>query len=704
MKRNIFDLVLEFYRSPVEHPELVNAEIPLPIDVGVLLDAISENKDPNHDLESPRELSADLRNAIPFFIERSFFVPGADCYRVLGLSVGAKAEQVRKHYNQLMHIFSLDRLDKSSEWDTAFATQINRAYSVLRDTERRRAYDQMLVRVPVTRETIGAPQEEQATEVARTAKAAPKVSYLASTKPAEEKQAQENQRRVLKGASTVSDRATAFEGMKDASSGLSKSAFIANRIDRASGIASDTAIADLGIDRESAVEDGSPQAEPEFSEHVPEHFPVGIPASGPREPVSSRNRLLSLDRSSLVLLAAVILVLIVYAIVLPGRFMGRSDSASEEVVSDRITNGNVIRESTTGGGKVAAAVDSANPGNGQIVLPGNDAASGAGEVTAQAEAAFDSAVGDEVESDNALDQPGSRSDTSQGTGTGGDDQRIRKVPARPSIIASLPLDRVVAKTANAPDKAASNAKKIEGQSVDSEGISPAKKLELMRQTLQKEPQVDNPVPAIQGSQANTRQVANAGAVSQSAPAQSTVLPMMRSRVDQPAPQVASNGEAVNLTASVPLTAPVSVDNSQSAGPDTMASIAPVTSVSQPQSITISELNGLVDTFSKAYESGDLDLLLTLFSDDARTNDQSSKIGIAKDYQDLFEISEKRKFIIDRLRWEQDKAGALKGEGEFQADVQLKSDNSVTSVKGKVLFYVKRGSDGIVITQMLHSYN
>jgi curved DNA-binding protein CbpA len=696
MKRNVFDLALEFYRSPVDHPELMDAATPLPTDVGRLLDAISENKDPNQDPESPRELSTDLRNAILFFIERSFFVPGADCYRVLGLSVGAKADQVRKHYNQLMHVFSLDRLEKSGEWDATFATQINRAYSVLRDTDRRRAYDQMLVKAPVIRETIETIPEGSATEIAITAKSPPKVSYLSSTKLGEEKQVQETQRRVLKGTSAVSDRVATFEAMRGASSGSLKSSFIANRIDRASSIADDTDIANLSGERESAVGDRSPQVEPEFSENLPEHFPIGIPAAGPRESIANRNRFLSLGRSGLLLVAAVIVVLIVYAIMLSSRFMGRSDSAPGEVASSRATNGNVIRENTT-----LENEKTGTPGNGTQLAKSKD------EVPAQAGTAFGPAIDHNGESDGALDHSDLRSDTSQGTGTEGDDQ-VHEMPAQPSTITSLPLGHATAKTANTPQ--ASNAKKIEGSTAASEDISPAKKLELMRQTLQKEPPADNAASAIQRSQSDSRQVAKAGGASQTVPAPSTVQPMTRSRVDQPAPQAASDikpgqtGEAVIPTASTPLTASASAAGSQATGSGAAVGIASVTSMPQPQNITISELNGLVDTFSKAYESGDLDLLLTLFSDDAHTNDQSSKAGIAKDYQDLFEISEKRKFIIDRLRWEQDKAGALKGEGDFQADVQLKSGNTVTSVKGKVLFYVKRGVDGIVITQMLHSYN
>lgn len=137
-----------------------------------------------------------------------------------------------------------------------------------------------------------------------------------------------------------------------------------------------------------------------------------------------------------------------------------------------------------------------------------------------------------------------------------------------------------------------------------------------------------------------------------------------------------------------------------------ATVASAASAQPAQNgITIQELDRLGETFSRAYEAGDLALLGGLFAEDARTNDQSSRAGIEKDYQDLFDLSEKRRFTFGRLRWEQDKNGdGLKGEGDFQAEVQLKGETAVTTVHGKVVFHVKRAPQGIVITEMLHTYN
>jgi len=189
---------------------------------------------------------------------------------------------------------------------------------------------------------------------------------------------------------------------------------------------------------------------------------------------------------------------------------------------------------------------------------------------------------------------------------------------------------------------------------------------------------------------------------QSAPAAGSV-PAIR-----PSQEVAANAAGVaSQTKSGPAAAAPGRPEQPStaaAGSGTIASVAPVQPPAQ-NGITIQELDRLGETFSRAYEAGDLALLGSLFAEDARTNDQSSRAGIEKDYQDLFDLSEQRRFTFGRLRWEQDKNGdGLKGEGDFQAEVQLKGETAVTTVHGKVVFHVKRAPQGVVITEMLHTYN
>lgn len=619
MRRNIFNLALDFYQSPAEHRDLLDPSTPLPQDVSSLLDALTENKDPRS--EQPVELPDDLRAAIQFLIERVFFAPGADCYRILGLNYGAKPDEIRKHYNQLLHVFALDRVDRSDEWNAAYATQINRAYSVLRDPERRLAYDQTLLQAGGARAPAGQPRDGRVGAEAEVGKAPRKVSYLnpgqipgAAPSPralAPEQEIQELQRQLQKGAREAAATAGPVERSERAPEPAPRSSFIANRIDRASGIAEPAG----------------------FEPDVHEHFPKGIPVTVPEADESRGRRGFAMDKASFAVMAAVVLVLIVYAIVLPNRFQGDAsgpalDAGGEPPVE--AANGNIVRDETDSGAAGMAAPES--------VAPAPQSAGQGGVSTATAAGGETPAPSAPVTAGSAVTAPPAAS-TSVETGRAGMAADARKSAKTEAATASRPEPVAPGATAGGTQPA-----------------TPAKKLESMRQTMQADA---SPAPQ------DTARPAAAGTRSQEQPVSAPPAPTR--------PPV-------------------------SAAP---AVAAPV----QNGGITIQELDRLGETFSRAYEAGDLARLVGLFAADARTNDQSSRAGIEQDYRELFQLSERRTFTFGRLRWEQDKNGdGLKGEGDFRAEVQLKGESSVTTVTGKVVFHVRRAPGGIVITEMLHSYN
>ena len=94
--------------------------------------------------------------------------------------------------------------------------------------------------------------------------------------------------------------------------------------------------------------------------------------------------------------------------------------------------------------------------------------------------------------------------------------------------------------------------------------------------------------------------------------------------------------------------------------------------------------------------------MSLFSKRAHTNDQSDREGIEKDYKELFQITEKRQFIISKLDWERG-VNTARGEGEFRVNIQLKSDHRLSSYVGKIVLYVKKGSKRVLISQLAHEY-
>lgn len=115
-----------------------------------------------------------------------------------------------------------------------------------------------------------------------------------------------------------------------------------------------------------------------------------------------------------------------------------------------------------------------------------------------------------------------------------------------------------------------------------------------------------------------------------------------------------------------------------------------------------ELRNFVTDFSLGYEAGDLDQFMRLFSKDAQTQDRKTLQGIRKDYQELFQGTEKRQFIIDNLKWDRQDDNRATGEGDFRVVVQAPGDPNLTTILGKVTFKVKKGSNGIRIWRLFHT--
>lgn len=85
--------------------------------------------------ESPEQ----LLEAARFYIREVMLFPGADAYRVLGVSTTASEAQIKQHYRHLQHWLHPDRA--GDDWESVFATRINQAWNELRTPARRAAYD-----------------------------------------------------------------------------------------------------------------------------------------------------------------------------------------------------------------------------------------------------------------------------------------------------------------------------------------------------------------------------------------------------------------------------------------------------------------------------------------------------------------------------------------------------------------------------------
>ncbi len=117
--------------------------------------------------------------------------------------------------------------------------------------------------------------------------------------------------------------------------------------------------------------------------------------------------------------------------------------------------------------------------------------------------------------------------------------------------------------------------------------------------------------------------------------------------------------------------------------------------------TASELQALVSRFLDAYQRGDIVKLMSLFADEAKSNDQPTKAGIRKDHVDLFTTTKVRKMTVNNFIWANE-ADRANGVGDFQVMVQPNNSDKFTTVQGKLRIIAKKTPSGVLITHLLHT--
>jgi DnaJ-domain-containing protein 1 len=148
ISHSFLETVLGFYRHPLRYRLRYRAWVdpahPLPEGVEMLLDLAVARSDAESFRQQAEWLQVapeELRTAVLFFIRQVFLAQHADPYRTLGLTPAASPDQVRDHYRKLIRLFHPDREASRGEWHTTYAAHINQAYGILRDPDKRRAYD-----------------------------------------------------------------------------------------------------------------------------------------------------------------------------------------------------------------------------------------------------------------------------------------------------------------------------------------------------------------------------------------------------------------------------------------------------------------------------------------------------------------------------------------------------------------------------------
>ena len=117
-------------------------------------------------------------------------------------------------------------------------------------------------------------------------------------------------------------------------------------------------------------------------------------------------------------------------------------------------------------------------------------------------------------------------------------------------------------------------------------------------------------------------------------------------------------------------------------------------------MTKGELDNVISQFARSYNAGDINRLMALFTDNAKTNDQKNKIGIKSDYATLFNNTQKRNLMIKNIKWDVDNEKA-EGAAAFVVTVQPKNSVESNLYQGKIKITAVRKSDRVYISRLIH---
>ena len=124
-------------------------------------------------------------------------------------------------------------------------------------------------------------------------------------------------------------------------------------------------------------------------------------------------------------------------------------------------------------------------------------------------------------------------------------------------------------------------------------------------------------------------------------------------------------------------------------------------VQKPSTPDKEELRALLQNFVSSYNRGDVESLMALFSQEARTNDRSNINEIRQDYIELFQTTKSREIVLSNVNWKFTANNAV-ANGLFEAKVQPLNNRQINIYRGKIRIAVTKYDGGILITQLLHN--
>jgi hypothetical protein len=108
---------------------------------------------------------------------------------------------------------------------------------------------------------------------------------------------------------------------------------------------------------------------------------------------------------------------------------------------------------------------------------------------------------------------------------------------------------------------------------------------------------------------------------------------------------------------------------------------------------------LLQRFVTAYQQGDLENFLTLFSADARTNDYAGKPALREDYARFFTVTQARELQLEELQWRFE-GNTAQGKGRYV--VRVRKPTRTVESRGQIYFQVQERAGTSVITGLFNT--
>ena len=120
-------------------------------------------------------------------------------------------------------------------------------------------------------------------------------------------------------------------------------------------------------------------------------------------------------------------------------------------------------------------------------------------------------------------------------------------------------------------------------------------------------------------------------------------------------------------------------------------------------ISRTDLTALLSRLSIAYEKGSLPQLVRTFATDIYSSDGANRRQMEKEYQQLFDITDKRELKIRGVTWET-KDKQMLGKGDFKVLIREKGATKDTTYEGTISLAVAKESNSIVIKKLDYDYS